>query len=266
MNPTRAGGACPSEFALESLRLSEAAGSKARRAIGDHVDHCAACTDRLAALSAAPPPFPLDAVWREVREASGREERRPGARPARRAYRAWLIRGVAVVGTATLTLVAAGRLVPRVQPPADLVKGGPWGLTVIAQRHGWHEVTRLASGARLSQGDRLRFEVSTSWTHGYAGVISLDSRGVVSILAPTDGQTAEVRGSQRLLLDGAVELDESIGSERIDLIGCRRPMPVTALADAARTALRGQHGDLRKVGQIAPGCHQETFWFDKVAR
>jgi hypothetical protein len=266
MNQAREEGACPSEFALERLLLGEAAESEAGRATADHVDHCASCTDRLAVFSADPPPFPLDAVWRAAREATGRERRLPGARPARRTYWTWLIRGFAVVGTATIALVAAGRLIPRVQPPADQVKGGPWGLTVIARKHGREEVTRLASGSRLSPGDRLRFEVSTNWTRGYAGVIGLDAHGVVSILAPADGPTVEVRGSQRLLLDGAVELDESIGSERIDLIGCRQQMPVAALADAARVALQRQGGDLRKVGQIAAGCHQETFWFEKAVR
>jgi hypothetical protein len=248
------------------LRLGETAESSAGRATEDHIERCASCADRLARLLAAPPPFPLDGVWQAARAADGRARYLPAPRVDRRGHWAWLIRGFAMAGVATVALVAAGRLIPRGQPQADLVKGGPWGFTVIAKKHGQEEVTRLASGSRLSSGDRLRFEVSTSWTRGYVAVIGLDSHGVVSILVPADGQTVEVRGSQRLLLDGAVELDESIGPERIDLVGCRQQMPVATLADAARAALQRQGGDLQKVGLIAAGCHQETFWFEKAAR
>jgi hypothetical protein len=266
MNPAREQEVCPSEFALDRLRLGEAAESAAGHATADHVHGCASCADRLAALSAAPPPFPLDAVWRAAREVDGLERKRSARHGDRRAYWTWLIRGFAFATVAVVGLVAAGRLIPGAQPPADLVKGGPWRLTIIAKKRGQEEVAHLASGTRLSPGDRLRFEVSTSWTRGYVGVIGLDSHGVVSVLAPADGQTIEVRGGQRLLLDGAVELDQSIGPERIDLIGCRQQMPVAMLADAARAALQRQGGDLRKVGPLASGCHQETFWFEKVAR
>ena len=95
-------------------------------------------------------------------------------------------------------------------------------------------------------------------------ILSLDSAGVVSSLAPAEGQAIEVQAGQRGLLDGAVELDEAMGPERIELVGCRRAFSVAELAAAARESLARQNGDPSKVGVLAPGCHQETFWIEKV--
>jgi hypothetical protein len=124
----------------------------------------------------------------------------------------------------------------------------------------------VSSGVRLAEGDRLRFEVSTAWARGFAAIVSLDSVGAVTALAPADGEALEVRGGQRRLLSGAVELDSSTGSERIDLVGCPRPFAIADLLMAARAELTRQGGDLRKLGVLQPGCQGETFWIEKAAR
>jgi hypothetical protein len=270
MNSQNEIGACPSEFALERLRLGELEGGAAGRATAFHVACCDACAKRSAAISGAPPSFPLDAVWREVHGQAphGRVRELRADHRARQAVDHTRVgRRLAVAFVAAVATVAAAAgavLLLRPRPPADLVKGGPWALTVIAKPRGREEVTRIASGARLSPGDRLRFEVSTTWPLGYAVIIGLDSAGLVSPLVPSEGQAIEITRGHRVLFDGAVELDQSTGMERIDLLGCPRQVSVAKLAGAARAALRRQGGDLRRVGRIAPDCHQETFWIEKV--
>lgn len=251
MNTEQDVGRCPSEFSLERLRLGESDDSDAGRATAHHVGRCAACTSRMAEIAIAPPPLALDAVWRDVREQHARG-------PNRFRLFAFGFAGVAAISAAVILLLVG------TVPSTDLVKGGPWALTVIAKPRGQQEPTRLVSGARLSPGDRLRFEVSTTWPLGYAAIISLDSAGVVSVLVPRAGQAIEVRAGRRILIDGAVELDKTLGHERIELLGCPRPLPVATLAAAAREALLRQGGDLRRVAAIAPDCHQETFWIEKV--
>lgn len=249
--------ACPSEFRLERHRLGESAGTTEARLVAAHVARCPSCTDRLVDLGLPPPEFPLDAIWEAVRGGG------VGKRPARRRPRT---QAAAVAAFAVVALVALAIVRGPSRPSADLSKGGAWSLTVIAKLRGGDEVAPVLSGVRLVEGDRLRFEVSTAWPRGFAAIVSLDSAGAVSALAPTDGEAIEVRGGQRRLLAGAVELDSSRGSERIELVGCPRPFAIADLLMAARAELTRQAGDLRKLGPLQPGCLGETFWIEKASR
>jgi hypothetical protein len=250
-------GTCPSDFGLERHRLGEASGSAEGRLIAAHLAGCGSCTDRLIDLGLPPPRFSLDEVWQAAR---GGEV---GKRPVRRRV---LTQVAAVAAFATVCLAALAIFRAPSGPPADLIKGGAWNLTVIAKLRGREEVAPVSSGVRLAEGDRLRFEVSTAWARGFAAIISLDSSGAVSAVAPVDGEALEVRGGQRRLVAGAVELDSSTGSERIELVGCPRPFAMADLLMTARAELSRQGGDLRKLGVIQPGCHAVTFWIEKASR
>jgi hypothetical protein len=263
LNRSREGGDCPSEFGLEGLRLGETAGSESGRLIAAHVAHCASCAERLVDLRRAPPPFALDAVWQAARGNVSVKVVPQGARGKRPDGRWLLTQGFAVAAFGTVALVALALFRAPSRVPADLTKGSAWNLTVFAKPRG-QAVAYASSGVRLSEGDQLRFEVSTTWERGYAAIIGLDSAGAVSALAPSDGQAIEVRAGQRLLLDGAVELDGSPGAERIELIGCPQPFAMTTLIAAARVALTRQ--DLQKLGPLRPGCHHQTFWIEKAQR
>lgn len=262
---------CPSDFGLERLRSGELGGSQAGRDTAAHVANCVSCTARMATFAAAPPAFPLDAVWRTAHgpAASGlpaREEARARLPDDQRRSRFAL--PFSLTFTAAAAIVAAAVMILRPAPPRDvnILKGGPWSLTVIAKPRGQSEVARIVSGARLAGGDRLRFEVSTTLAHGHLAIISLDSAGVISPLVPSraDGTTVEVPGGRHVLLDGAVELDLTAGPERIELVGCPRALSMAEVATDAREALARAGGDLRKLGPIAPGCHQETFWIERT--
>lgn len=254
-------GRCPSEFTLERLRVRELDGSHAGNALAAHVALCASCASRLSELSMPPPAFPLDQVWHAARGGP----RSPATYTRLRHWRQILGRRLALpfVGATMMTAAAVALFWPSAIVTQDLAKGGPWGFTVLVKRQDQQQVVRMASGAHLSPGDRLRFEVSTSWPVGYAAIVSLDSAGVVSMLAPAAGRAVEIRRGPPVLLKDAVELDQTMGPERIDLVGCPQPIAVATLAAAARQALARQEGNLRQVGAFASGCHQETVWIEK---
>jgi hypothetical protein len=243
------GGSCPSRFTLERWQQGELAGED-DRPTAEHVRQCPACAHRLDQLAAPPPPLDLDRVWRQRRSPGWRE------RLAR-----WRLLAAFTALASAATAIALWR--PWV--PETQVKGPPWTLALIA-RHRDGSVSRVAPGAALRPGERLRFEVSTRWPAGHVAIVSLDARGAVSPLAPVAGEATTVRGGARIVLDGAVELDDALGAERVLLVGCPFRLPVDQVVRAAREALVKAGGDPRRVTALAPGCHEESFWIEKVPR
>lgn len=241
---------CPSDFTLARFHQRELAGAAAQAA-SQHVGGCTSCGDRLGELAAPPPPVDLDGIWRRGQAAPWR---------ARLASPFRLGAGLIVAGTAA----AAVALWPG-RPDPTITKGPPWTLSLIA-RSSDGSVARIAPATRLRQGDRLRFEVSTTWGSGYVTLLSLDSRGRVSLLAPLAGHALLVPGGRRTLLEGAVELDDAVGAERVLLVGCHRRLPVGLIADTTRAALARAGGDPRGVTGLGLGCHEESFWISKVSR
>jgi hypothetical protein len=238
MNRDRVVRSCPSELTLERLRQGELPAPEAAR-LEPHIRDCLSCRRLLHELQAAPPP--LSAV-----ETSQRPP-------------------LAVAMGAGMGMLAAAILLFWWHPEADTMTKGPaWQLTVIAADRDGH-IGSVDPGAPLSPGDRLRFEVFTRWPRGQVALLSVDGSGV-SPLLPAAGTTLPVSGGHRTLLDGAVELDQSMGPERILLIACRRPLAVADLVSAARQALARAHGDARRMTALELGCHEESFWINKVPR
>lgn len=240
---------CPSDFTLERLRQRELVGPAADAASG-HVGGCVSCGGRLEALAAPPPALDLEAIWR-------RAEASPWRGRLANLLRFRFVAVTLAATTAALALWLGG--------PTTISKGPPWTLALIA-RSGDGSVARIAPGAALHRGDRLRFEVSTTWSSGHVVLLSLDSRGKVSLLAPSSGDAVAVPGGRRTLLDGAVELDDAVGAERVLLVGCRRKVPVGLVADTTRAALARAGGDPHGVTDLGLGCHEESFWITKVSR
>jgi hypothetical protein len=240
---------CPSDFTLERLRQRELVGPAAEAASG-HVGGCVSCGGRLEALAAPPPALDLEAIWRR-------------AQSSWRGRLANLLRFRFV--TVTLAATTASLALWFAGPAQTITKGPPWTLSLIA-RSGDGSVARIAPGAALHRGDRLRFEVSTTWSSGHVVLLSLDSRGKVSLLAPSSGEAVTVPGGKRTLLEGAVELDDAVGAERVLLVACHRKVPVGLVADTTRAALAQAGGDPRGVTGLGLGCHEESFWITKVSR
>jgi len=247
---------CPSEFTLERWRFGELAASSEESSLLAHVDACPACRQRLAEMAAAPAPVASsDAVWERARAVAATE------RPSRR----WRPLRWSLAGIAAVALIAASTAALRRSSDEVLLKGSAWRLGVIAKsRDG--AIVRVDPGAPLSAGDQLRFEVTTSWPKASIAIVMLDSTGKVSRLAPNHGQTLPVAGGKRVLLGDAVELDASLGPERIVLVGCPEARPLADIDQAASRALAAAEGDPRKVDGLGTGCHEESFWITKVSR
>jgi hypothetical protein len=237
--------ACPSEFGLERLRLAELEDPEAG-IMTSHVQACSECSRRLVALSATPAPLDLDRVWRAAHLESAAVRTRPSW--GRRLAARWVLAFTATAAAATAVVMVT----VRPGTTTDVLKGGgdPWTFTVVVKRRGQQKVQRPASGVRLSVGDQLRFEVTARSGSGYAAVVGSDSRGVVTPLAPPAGDTVLVRGGP-VVLEGAVELDDAPGAERLDWFGCSRAIAVAELVRAVRDG-------------VAPGCYRQTFWIEKV--
>jgi hypothetical protein len=233
---------CPTDFGLERLRQGELPGDSG---LGLHARGCAACGARLIELAAAPPALDLGETWRRGRSPW----------PVRRPYRWWL---GAVALAATLAVL-------WFRAPDTRTKGGAWSLSLVA-RTSDGKVSRIAPGAALRPGDRLRFEIATRWRDGHAVLVGLDSRGAVSPLVPPAGDAVAVPAGRRVLLDGAVELDDTMGAEQILLVGCRRQTSVASVLDAARAALERAGGDPRRVRGLGLDCDETVFWINKVSR
>ena len=251
---------CPSEFALERWRFGELAASPEEAPIITHLESCPACRGRHAELAQADLP-PLDSaeIWAKAL-ASGLSGSQSQRSTWRHAGLRWL--GAALAGAA---LAATLFVVLRRPNPDTLTKGGAWQLGVIAKTR-MGAVLRLDPGASVAPGDRLRFEVLTNGADSDIALLMLDSAGKVTQLAPAEGRTLSISGGRKVLLDEAVELDGTLGSEAIVLVACQRAMRGLDVAAAARRALAAAHGDPRQVGSLGTGCHEETFRMTKVER
>jgi hypothetical protein len=243
---------CPSEFALERWRFGELAASAEEAQIVDHVAGCSGCRARQAELaSQQQPPLDTEHIW----------SRAGGAGPPRRLSewrrpRVW--QGAALATAALSMFLLASR-----RPAPDILAKGSWQLSVIAKaRDG--RLMRIDPGASLSPGDRLRFEVATSWPKADIALVMLDSAGKISRLAPTAQRSLSIAGGKRVLLDDAVELDGMLGPERIVLVGCNRALEVSEVVTSAARALAAAGGDPRRVASLGTGCHEESFWISKV--
>jgi len=228
---------CPSELALERLRAGELVPTAAQRT---HLEGCASCELRLARMAAPPPALDLEAIRRRA----GVARRGPGW------LSRWLVLPVAAAAVAGALLLAPG---PDLQ-----TKGTGFTLGIIARTPDG-SVRRLEPGTRLRGGDQLRFELTTAWPTAEVALVSMDAKGAVSPLVPA----ATVPGGRKVLLDGAVELDDTPGAERILLVACQRPLAVAEVVEAARTALHRAGGDPRRVGELGTGCHEESVWIER---
>jgi hypothetical protein len=212
-----------------------------------HLDSCAACRERVVRAPVSPAPMELQTVLAATPgQPSGLKGRRTR----------WLVAAAATVAMAVLVMA----IPPR---PDNQTKGTAFTLSLISRgRDG--AVRRIEPGERLRAGDQLRFEVSTTWSRAEVALVSMDGRGVVSALAPARGTTATLLGGRRQLLEEAVELDDTPGPERLWLVACTKPMPVAAVAEAARAALSRTGGDPRRVEGLNTGCHEESAWIERV--
>jgi hypothetical protein len=243
---------CASDLVLEAWAAGELSEARAAE-VQSHVQRCERCSGRHAAhlreraefLEAAPS-FDAHAslIGRPVLELASSK----GAKAARAPLR----RGAAWAAGA-LSACAALWLVLR--PGAETLETRSKGTAHVEYyvKRGSH-VHRGAPPERLRAGDQLRFTYSSDRARFFA-LLDVDSRGA-RVYYPSGTRAVALAAGSAVPLDFGIELDDSLGSERVYAVFCPEPFELEPLrAELARS------GELR-----APsGCQVDVTAIEKEA-
>jgi hypothetical protein len=235
-----------SELALHRLLAGEPGDG------GDHVRACGECGGRLAELARDAAEFRRAAPLGQL---AGQTRRRLGAQKRR-----WRAGALLALSAAAMALVLARA------PAPDLRKKGGLQLDVLRKGASGAVEVLLPSGSAFP-GDGLRFRLSTP-KDGFAGVVSIDGAGAVSAYFPGGAQLLPIARGPARLLDGSVELDDTLGRERLIALVCSEAIPSARVLAAIRDALAAAHGDAARL-DLSPAkldCATTSFWFTKVPR
>jgi len=239
------------ETCLSDLQLDRVAcGELARSQVDGHLSSCAACLARLDELAEA-----HRRLAPEMTRAAARLAAEVAPRPLRRRR--------AVIAAAGAILAAAAALLLFLWPRGDQRAGGlraKGGLSLdLAVRRQDGRVDTVLPGERLAAGDAIRFRVASS-TAGQLVIVGLDAVGQVSAYVPP----IAIPSGRGDWLDGAIELDDSPGPERIVAVLCPKSNEVSEVLAAGRRALSGAGGDpVAVTGLGLPGCQEASTWFAK---
>lgn len=229
---------CPSWRQLDQWRCGELT-SADTRALEAHLDVCTECQGRLRSESDAFRSIDSDALLKAV-------ARRPSYTRVMRSGLASL----ALAAVAMLALRGAART-PEVAADGDIIAKGSNALTfkVFSERAG--KVHELEPGDSAAPGDRLRFSVALP-KRAQIMVFGAEASGRTFVYYPTDGRSASSPSdllTHTGVLEGAAELDESLGEEAIFFVACERSFELPASSE-----------------RIPEGCESIRFALRKVAR
>ncbi len=240
------------------------------RAVEAHLRDCARCQQRNqelrvqaeAFLRAYPLPARIDLGGRVVVPSGGKPPR------LSRWVFAWMC-GALALATAVVWLVvlpkrdgAFSRHVavqfPTVESSdeassATRLKGGA-RLGFFVKRDG--RVMQGHDGFTVHPGDRLRFSVTIPEPR-HVAILSRDGKGVVSECYPGGGRSRKLAVSHDELLDSSVELDGTLGNERIIAVFCAEPFEVAPLV-----AKLGRDGTL----EVGANCSLDSLEIRKTAK
>jgi hypothetical protein len=251
------GADCPSDLGLSQIMTGEiGADSGAMRA---HVHSCLRCRRRLASFESQELP-PLTAL------APSPATSVPAARP--RVPSSWRRRLLPIAGLSAAAAAAIVLLVHRGGDPVltspDVRVKGELALGVVVRRASG-QIDRIASGAAVAPGEALRFELAPT-APGYAAILGLDARKVVSVYVPQDGQPLFLPATGKTVLPGAIALDDAPGAERLFGLVCAEPLPLDQLRRRAADRLSSAGGRPENVRSLDLPCHEATFLIQKSSR
>jgi len=250
------GEACLSDLRFDEWQAGELDADDELRAAA-HVDGCERCRRRKAELDADRERFLASSPVPPVRATevkSAKAPRKTRVIP----LRAWA--GVALSAAALVALFVAlspgsrgGSEIGGGEAVGDRVKGSH-RLGFFVKRGS--ETFEGLSGQRVLPGDQLRFVV-TLRAPAHVAVLSRDGAGQASVYFPAGGTSAprfDAAGGRGL--DGAVELDETLGRERLWGVFCAESFEVGPLREALSAS-----GELTP----PPGCTLDEIELIKVA-
>ncbi len=112
------------------------------------------------------------------------------------------------------------------------IKGGP-SLQIFAARG--ESVFAVKEGTRLRPRDRIRFVVQRDEEDGFLLVASIDAARKVFVYYPPGGTESAPVAKGRVELPGSIELDDTLGAERVFAFFSPRPL---AAADVQKALER----------------------------
>lgn len=182
----------------------------------------------------------------------------PSRPPAPRTQAQSRVRLRWVLTAAALTAAAAVMLVLPRTPPEDVrVKGGEFALEVFAK--GDDRPREVGDGDIVHPGERLGFRVRSDG--GYVLIAGVDQAGnAYPCYPPTGAAEAIEAASDPVVLNGAVELDGALGSERIVAVQCAAPF---AFEDVVTTLQADADAPLPL---LRSGCAQREIVLEKRTR
>jgi hypothetical protein len=247
-----------SSFHLEALRLGVA--SDEERAWAEaHRIGCERCAALARELDGFRQDFATQTLPRTRAAVSQAVQRRP---PRRWWSLAALL--VPVAAAAVFLLVPRAPLAIHEEDPAVLAKGGT-ALGIVVRREG--QIFAAPSGTQVRPGDQIRF-VLRSVTQRYALIASVDGAGRANIYVPYDGkESVAVSPGQRVELDGSIELDGTLGPERIFALLSRTPLTAEAVRKSLAAIGAGGAESIRNTAALAvPAEAQASVLLEKVAQ
>lgn len=156
---------------------------------------------------------------------------------------------------------------------AVLVSGGPAGVDEPGLRfkgavglevfgHRADATFRVGDGAELRRGDRLKFRVLAP-DQGWIAVFSVEDGGRVTPFHPAGSGEPMRVGPAPWLTPDSIELDDSVGPERVIVVFRREPFDVASLARELQATARRAGGVRGPLG-VPPGFEHASLLFVKV--
>ena len=180
---------------------------------------------------------------------------------------------LSVVGAAAVVLVLVANLGDALSPtaqdtlettdtpdttdtraPNNRTKGQVFGFMVKHQ----NTVQVGTSHQTVYPGDQLQFSFQLNHPR-HVAVLSVDASQTVSVYFPAGPTTLRHTSTLSPLLPASVQLDGTLGRERIWGIHCQRQVPLTVLKDA----LSSTSVDVKDVTWVPEGCKASSLLITK---
>jgi anti-sigma factor RsiW len=215
---------CQGDLRFDAL-LGDELTETDRRTLLEHVARCPRCRDRLAAITCERARFLASELAMPPWLATA-------ANPAQSARVPWWSVGAGLLLAACALLIG----LPR-DTPTERAKGGEQ-LSFFVKRG--DRVQRGSVTEPLHPGDRLRFAY-TSARARYVAIASVDAAKQTSVYFPSGARAERLEAGREVPLPSAIELDDTLGDERIFALFCDAPIelaPVRAALEANEQAPR----------------------------
>lgn len=250
------------ERTVDGERLDEIASA--------HLDGCAPCTARhdaiLADSAAALPPLRAPAAA-PVAEAPAPQH--DNVIPLRQGRSWWSAAG------GLLAAAAAVLFLVNVDPTSPLPDRNPEDhftsrgsdlpeLDLEVYRSEADDITRISSDDVVFPGDRLGFRVGSE-ADGHLLILGIDSTGSAYPCYPTDGSSAAIQHGEPAEVPGAINLDDTLGIERLVAVRCPDTPSFDDLAHALERAAAGLSAD-SATPQLREQCAQQEVRLRKEPR